>query len=713
MGALKPVAIEGPPGSGKTQLLIERAVDAARAGTPHEAIVVLTTDAQIPSIYERLRLLDEGADRITITAWSAFARSLLTFASDRTARHATLVDDVEASAIFEASCFPVADVQWPSSLGAEFDPEISGLSYPERFFSTAFALIGKLRHACIDPDAFERACLRGTTTFYANPPNFSDLDLMLATKDQHRSSLAADVAELERQRQREIHLTKLVAVLYRRYLDCFRGRLVPQRDAVPHAIDSFRSDPRGREAARRAVARAFVDDAHDCTAADFSLLTLLFGDELHGVTFTFDEMGRIGAFSGARPRLWKDLSAERVVLDANRRGEADIAALSFDFLTKATTIAPPAAGAAVTFYLAPDKEDEAGFVASHISALLDGGAPAGAVAVILRTLEQADSYVAALERKAVPIDVRGDTSAFRNAHALDVLAALWVAVDPYRHDWLLRLLQTAPLSFSDGVIALLCADAQGPQRSLFGDETETRAAESIPRTLRLARNVFETERDADVPDSVASALRLLRSLHAVWREALERRSPGGCARLVLGDLGVGAQPANDVIAAIDHYVSAHPQARLEDALIHLERGLDSALARAAGAPRPGCVAVLDASTARGLAFDHVFIANVRAGAFPRYYTPESFLFSPSLGLIGKDNAGEIRAARTAKYTYYEGHHKPAVLYYENERRLLHLAMTRARRTLTISAGGRLTRGASAPEFLNDLRSLRPEFALPR
>ena len=77
---------------------------------------------------------------------------------------------------------------------------------------------------------------------------------------------------------------------------------------------------------------------------------------------------------------------------------------------------------------------------------------------------------------------------------------------------------------------------------------------------------------------------------------------------------------------------------------------------------------LSVEAARGREFDHVVVANVRPGAFPRWYSPEAFLFSPRLGMIPKENVGDARASRTAKFSYYMFRSKAPQHYYERERR---------------------------------------------
>jgi superfamily I DNA/RNA helicase len=117
--------------------------------------------------------------------------------------------------------------------------------------------------------------------------------------------------------------------------------------------------------------------------------------------------------------------------------------------------------------------------------------------------------------------------------------------------------------------------------------------------------------------------------------------------------------------------------------------------------------------ARGHEFDHVVLPNVRAGAFPRWYAPDAFLYSPSLGMIAKENAGDAVAARTAKFTYYMFRTKAREQYNKEERRAFVYALRRARRTALVTSSERSTRGITAPEFLTELQKAAIPGAIDR
>jgi len=158
------------------------------------------------------------------------------------------------------------------------------------------------------------------------------------------------------------------------------------------------------------------------------------------------------------------------------------------------------------------------------------------------------------------------------------------------------------------------------------------------------------------------------------------------------------------MARIDAFVRRRPLATLDDFLAEADAVAQADPELVLLEPgRAGCVRVLDVEAAKGAEFDCVFLPDVRAGAFPRYYVPEAFLFTPRYGMIPKENVGDARSARTAKFTYVLFRLKTRERYYAEERRAFYCAATRARERLYVSASGRPTKGMGAPELLEELR----------
>jgi hypothetical protein len=72
-------------------------------------------------------------------------------------------------------------------------------------------------------------------------------------------------------------------------------------------------------------------------------------------------------------------------------------------------------------------------------------------------------------------------------------------------------------------------------------------------------------------------------------------------------------------------------------------------------------------------------------------------------MIPKENAGDAHASRTAKFSYYMVRTRAAKHYYQRERHAFDYALSRARKSVLVTASGTPTRGVSAPEFLEELR----------
>jgi superfamily I DNA/RNA helicase len=232
-------------------------------------------------------------------------------------------------------------------------------------------------------------------------------------------------------------------------------------------------------------------------------------------------------------------------------------------------------------------------------------------------------------------------------------------------------------------------------------------------------NVVRGERDAELTPLARERLAAFRERRKAW--AAHARDAGtAAARAIVEDAGLfAARPGETeargarrtfvidaVLGLIERYAARNPGAPLEAALAQLERIAPAErgpVVRSAGAG--AFIGSIDQIGPRR--FDHVFVVDARAGSFPPYYVPDAFLFSPTYGMVPKDAAGDAPAARTAKFTWYSHQTKLKDAYAREHRRMLALAMSRADVSVTVSASGRATRGAGAPEFQSELQSMLP------
>jgi superfamily I DNA/RNA helicase len=766
------LAIVGAPGSGKTTALIERARNIAYGDAAHAAHAARATQASHASdtsdasdanprtsapVVAMLSPSDAGVARlqallncepssepgaahtaepkrrIVAISFGELAFDVLRDASARGGNVPAVagIDEVRAAQHFERAGAEIYALDW-SEFSAEVDPEITGLRAPERFAAAAFRLIRKLRAALVSPQEFREMGLRGANAFFAHPPNLADAELIAQTQAKYRDSLRASPEELGRQHRREIDLVKILARLYGSYVETLsaNGCLTPV-DAVYEAATLLRERPELRAGVRGRYRAALVDDAQDMTTGQLALLEGIFGGDSPDVTLCGDAAQATRGFAtGARGADVFKLAATSIELTAQYRCPPAIAAAARRALDPSAP-QPQAAAPATTanldsrpaqslsFYRAESVRDEARYVAAEIAGLVRGGMRPERIAIVMRNLGCARTYVDALLARDVPADVAGAASIYDYPVVRDALAALWSAVDPFRHDYLLRTLEAPWMRLSDASIAALCGEAADPQPLLFelpDDPAETGDRRwDRRRDLRLGRNVTRGDVDADLPLECRSRLETFRAARTRWEEAGRTLSAGVQARLILDEsvlatLGPGARARFDsglvarLLTDLDAFAGRMPLGTLDDFLIYAESTAEAEADLLSIAPRDrAAVRVGDVEAVKGQEFDAVFAVDVRAGAWPRYYVPDAFLFMPSLGMIPKENVGDARTARTAKFTYALFRYKIREKYNAEERRAFYCAATRARERLYISASGRATRGISAPEILEEMK----------
>jgi len=685
--------ITGGPLSGKTGAIVERVTALDKDA---RALVLSPSKSAIATLRERFALAKLTAN-LTIATTAEFAATLLPNLQTSNIR---IVDDVEAEIHFAAAAEPLLALEWPEFAEETLDPEVPGLRSPQRFLESAFRLIRKLRDAHISPETFLKNARVGATGFYGKPPNLASADLLFYTKDTYRDSLNVTPAELQRQFKHETYLAKILARLYASYLERQREHgIYTERDVIAEATHLLKEGGKGS-----ALSAAFVDEAQALTLGELLFLQALFGDELANVTFAGDPNGSTDAFRGARPdRVFATSPAER--------------AASVELTNNSAPKLKP------ELFRAPDQENEARFIAETIAQRLRDGAKPNDIAVLFRSVHCVGIYEEALLARDIPVHVIGDLNLFEDPRALDALALLWNIHDTYRHEWLLRTLAAPAMALSDASLAVLCSPPPDAQTELFVPDEEqaptVRPSGKDPqRATRLGENIITGAQDEQLTAIAQERVQRFRALRENWIAQRATLSLPDFARLVWSEglARIGAAKSarkhgqllllRRLLDRMASFTEQHPQSEdlLGDFLREAEIRANSDLEISEDDSDGTGVRLMTIDAARGQHFPHVFIPNARPGAFPRWYVPDAFLYSPSLGMIAKENVGDAVASRTAKFSYYLYGTKARERYNEEERRAFHYAMSRATETLTVSAWDRATRGITAPEFYEELKA---------
>jgi superfamily I DNA/RNA helicase len=620
---------------------------------------------------------------------------------EETGTRVRIGEEIEAQRAFARAARDLFELRWTEFESGTIDPEVAALRSPQWFLEGAYRLIRKLRDGLVDPQTFVDRSLSGATNFYAKPPNFAHAELIAATKDAYRDSLAVSPEELQRQYRREVDLTKILHRLYVDFIDAVaESSVVGEADAMLLALDLARAHPEAAARVRERFIHVFVDEMQEATPAQRALLDAIYGTPLTDVTFAGDAAAATSRFRGARPEIALAGAAHTIRLRAN-----------------------PGAPA-YTLHRAKTLSDEAAYVAERVREELERGVPPEEVAILFRSSADVHVYLDALLDRNIPAAPAGDVNLFTDRRALDALALLWNVWDPFAHAWLLRTLSGKAMALSDASVAILCADPPSPQVALFEETPEAaptqRSGRWDPkRDIRLGWNVLRGESDAALNDEARERVQQFRALRAGWVDAMRELPLATFVRKVWSEgLAFDGTPDSARVKLQQHVLRelldrllalhrAQPEASLGDLLAEIGERAASDCERCAPAHADrGFVHLLNIDAARGRSFAFVAIPDARAGSFPRWYVPDSFLWSPNLGMIPRENAGSTAATRTAKFTYYLYRTKARDQYNAQERSAFEYALTRARGSVLVTACGNPTRGLSAPEFLEELRNAR-------
>ncbi|HEX2071755.1 MAG TPA: ATP-dependent DNA helicase [Thermoleophilaceae bacterium] len=494
---------------------------------------------------------------------------------------------------------------------------------------------------------------------------------------------------------REVELAQLYADHDRLLAE--RGAL-DSGDLVLTAFRLLHERPHVRERAARRFDHVLVDEYQEATFAQGMVLRLLC--EEHGqITVAGDDAQTLRSFGdvGGRnladfPREYADATV--VDLGPSRRCPEPIAQVAtavappgdagqmqdshrpggaIPHLTEAegrptgqmqdshrqggTSVHRAVEGGDVRFWRCASERAQAQAVALHVERLLAGGADPAAIAVLVRSAADDGTAVGgALEQRAIPFRVHGPGAYFQRAEVRDVLAWLRLLADPADSGAAVRVLTRPPIGLHSVDIARLtqlarrrkvdmpsavAAALEGPQLSPEGRDR----AQSFLDLYRAAARAFESRR----PD--AFVLRLIERV-GIRRQQVFATQADTVERL----RNIARLP--ELATA---YMRREPNATPRDFTRYLKAVADSGLPETeatgpAGAP---AVAILGIDDAKGRELDHVFVLGLSATRMPGR--------APTAAAGGPDAAP--RGAAT---------HEQAM------RRRLHIALTRARKSLVLS-----------------------------
>ena len=442
-------------------------------------------------------------------------------------------------------------------------------------------------------------------------------------------------------------------------------------DMLIQAYDLLNNDPAILSIVRQVFKYILIDEFQDINRVQFELIRLIAGQE-NNLFVVGDEDQSIYGFRGARPDFMLEFdqyfpSARHILLDTNYRSSKDIVDLSLGLIKKNKKRHPKDLKAfskdpaRISYIYPKDTDDEARLVADQIFDRVGSqkGADYGDFAVIYRTNRQARAFVDAFMDKRIPFILKdAPKTIYDHWVSLDIIAYLRIAMEiGSGGDWArvinkpFRYISKKSLAKAEASMDFLDC--------LLNDEDikdfQKKNLEDLYIDLNYVRGLSPQYGISYIRTTLDYDRYILDYCH-------ERRIKSQQIVEILDELEAAAGPYRTILDFFKHI----DQVR-EEVKKNADKTAGSSLATSADKG----VVLTTMHSSKGLEFDNVYIVGVNEGIVPYQ--------------LGDDSKLDI----------------------EEERRLLYVAITRAKRFLVISSPlKRFGKKIGQSQFLKELQEKR-------
>ena len=442
-------------------------------------------------------------------------------------------------------------------------------------------------------------------------------------------------------------------------------------DMLIQAYDLLNNDPAILSIVRQVFKYILIDEFQDINKVQFELIRLIAGQE-NNLFVVGDEDQSIYGFRGARPDFMLEFdqyfpSARHILLDTNYRSSKDIVDLSLGLIKKNKKRHPKDLKAfsedpaRISYIYPKDTDDEARLVADQIFDRVGSqkGADYGDFAVIYRTNRQARAFVDAFMDKRIPFILKdAPKTIYDHWVSLDIIAYLRIAMEiGSGGDWArvinkpFRYISKKSLAKAEASMDFLDC--------LLNDEDikdfQKKNLEDLYIDLNYVRGLSPQYGISYIRTTLDYDRYILDYFH-------ERRIKSQQIVEILDELEAAAGPYRTILDFFKHI----DQVR-EEVKKNADKTAGSSLATSADKG----VVLTTMHSSKGLEFDNVYIVGVNEGIVPYQ--------------LGDDSKLDI----------------------EEERRLLYVAITRAKRVLVISSPlKRFGKKIGQSQFLKELQEKR-------
>jgi DNA helicase-2/ATP-dependent DNA helicase PcrA len=630
-----PLLIVAGAGTGKTTVLVERFAWLASEGCPPESILTLTfSAAAADELRERIEArVAPPYEELAVTTFHAFCAQLLR--------------DEALEAGIDPFTAPVTPADRLATLLERID-ELPLLHHdlrgsPSALLGSIVQRIDRLKDELVTAERYAEWALK----------------------------LPQDSARAARERE--------FAAIYEAH-DRFLAEAgtLDFGDLVLHAHRLLREKAHVRARLAARYRHVLVDELQDTNYAQNLLLRLLVAEHSN-LTAVADDSQAIYRFRGASRKNIEDFQADwpdatMIALEQSFRCPAKVIAAAQAVVAPAKPLRPAVeAPGEVRFWRCANERAQAQAVAADVERLIarEDVAPED-ICVLVRSVKgEGQAVGVALDERAVPYRIAGAAAFFQRAEVRDLLAWLRLLVDPGDAGAVVRALARPPVELRAIDLARITQIARRRKLDMVAALVAALESPQIPPEARdRVRTFLKLHRSAAAAlDSTRPDLYVHRLIERLGlrRQLLFAASPEVVERLV--NLAKFAELAAN-------YVRRSPQATAREFARSIAAVADAGLREeeAVASDRPRGVQVMTMHAAKGLEFEHVYLIGLFAARMPG---PRRRTLEPIPdALISEELPPDTKAAHVSE-----------------QRRLLHVAMTRARRRLVLAYPERTDRGA--------------------
>ena len=647
-----PVMVIAGPGTGKTSILTLRIANILKnTDTSPDSILALTfTESGVHQMRKKLvDIIGSVGYRVHIHTFHSFCNEIIKHYSQEFpriigAQHMTDIDQIRI----------VEEILMKTPL-----ENLKPYGNPFFYLKSILSEIRNLKREDVDPAAFAKIIAR-------QEKKFSEIEGLKHEKGKYKGEIKGAYKSL----QKKIENNKELQMIYAQYQEKLEEeRLYDYEDMIMEVLRELRTNQDLLLQLQETYQYVLADEHQDANNAQNKLLELISGfHDSPNLFIVGDEKQAIFRFQGASlenflyfKRRFPD--AQLISLSENYRSTQQILDASFNLISHNNTLpdlrvelSAAKKGAFTKLKLhefsTPAVEHE--FVAQSIKDRIAAGADPSSIAVLYRDNRDAAPLTSALERHGIRVAIHSDSDLFSDPEIQKFLTLLLVVNDFGNDELLAKMLFIDFVGLDHLDVYKILRKTYEYRGSLFDTIRSRELLEQYGITnVDAVLNVYKTLSQLSVSAKNKSLIDTLEEIVATFKYTSHLLTlPDAVEKLELFDA---------LFTQITVLVERHKAYKLEEYITFLNK-LDEHGVATKKANRPktgGKVHLMTAHKSKGLEFDTVFVTGLIEGHWGNRRSPTYF----DIWMFETDT---------------EDHSE------EDERRLLYVAITRARHEVLLT-----------------------------